>query len=160
MHFDKNDVTRFKSKFTIDENGCHIWNAVQGKDRYGAFKLNGKKVDAHRVAYMLFKDEIPNGLFVCHKCDVKSCVNPDHLFVGTSSDNMIDCKNKGRLVVPKNPFPKGHIPKNSTITKDEANSIKEKIKNKTGTLKVLALELQYPYQLIRDINCGRIYKNI
>ena len=52
---------------------------------------------AHRVAYMLFVADIPNNLFVCHKCDNRICVNPEHLFLGTNYDNVQDMIKKGRL---------------------------------------------------------------
>jgi hypothetical protein len=55
---------------------------------------------AHRISYEAFVGPIPDGLFVCHKCDVKNCVNPSHLFIGTAKDNMIDCARKGRNFVP------------------------------------------------------------
>ncbi len=60
---------------------------------------DGMKVDrAHRISYRVFKGTIPQGFSVLHKCDVPSCINPDHLFVGTQKDNMSDCSRKGRIV--------------------------------------------------------------
>jgi len=53
-------------------------------------------VSCHRVAWKLYHGEIPIGLHVLHKCDVRNCVNPDHLFLGTNKDNAIDCAVKGR----------------------------------------------------------------
>lgn len=77
-------------------DSCWLWvGGVNGRG-YGNFHYNGTTVSAHRASWELFKGSIPEGLHVLHKCDVKNCVNPDHLFVGTRSDNMKDKVNKGR----------------------------------------------------------------
>ena len=56
-------------------------------------------VGAHRISWMLHRGPIPDGMYVCHRCDVRECVNPDHLFVGTSLDNWQDMDAKGRAVL-------------------------------------------------------------
>lgn len=61
-----------------------------------------RPIVAHRVSYQIYKGPIPDGLFVCHHCDNRICVNPDHLFLGTTTDNMRDCIAKGRFVNPIN----------------------------------------------------------
>lgn len=55
---------------------------------------------AHRASWRIFKGEIPKGILVCHHCDVRLCVNPEHLFLGTARDNMRDAATKGRIVTP------------------------------------------------------------
>lgn len=74
---------------------CWFWNGYTSKKGYGRFYFH-KQYIAHRVSYELFKGPIPNGLLVCHKCDIRNCVNPDHLFLGTNQDNMTDMVKKGR----------------------------------------------------------------
>lgn len=76
--------------------GCLNWIGSKSMNGYGQIKVNGKQIGAHRVAYELAFGEIPQGMSVMHKCDNPSCVNPDHLAIGTPQDNMDDMKNKGR----------------------------------------------------------------
>lgn len=76
--------------------GCWLWSGAMRKNGYGSISYRNKTIPAHRFSYAAFVAPIPVGLHVCHRCDNPSCVNPDHLFVGTRSDNMIDCSKKGR----------------------------------------------------------------
>lgn len=83
-------------------SGCHLWTGNCNRTGYGVFAYAESAVSpfrqivAHRVAWMLANGAIPNGLLVLHKCDVRCCVNPDHLFLGTYSDNTMDMVRKGR----------------------------------------------------------------
>lgn len=79
-------------------NECWEWRGVTNGFKYGRFIFYGKNFGSHRIAYMFQKGMLPNGLFVCHKCDNPICCNPDHLFIGTNSENIADCVSKGRQV--------------------------------------------------------------
>lgn len=87
---------RFLSKITIAENGCWEWTASCFQSGYAQFWHDGTNRKASRVSYELFIGEIPGGLMICHECDNKGCVNPDHLWAGTQSDNIKDAVKKGR----------------------------------------------------------------
>ena len=80
-------------------SGCWIFlGAVHKISGYGVFNLRGGKTTRpHCVAYRIFIGPIPEGLDVCHKCDMRLCCNPTHLFTGTRLENMEDAKRKGRI---------------------------------------------------------------
>jgi len=90
---------RFHDCYIVNENGCWIWQKSTkrtGDGVRGQFWLNRKNLFAHRAAWLLFWGPIPDGLLICHECDVGICVNPDHLFLGTHKDNTKDMIQKGR----------------------------------------------------------------
>lgn len=90
---------RFWSKVEVTENPDDCWNwkaKAKSGHGYGIFNLGDHQSNAHRVSWMLSNGPIPDGLFVCHKCDNPRCCNPNHLFLGTPKDNTDDMNRKGR----------------------------------------------------------------
>lgn len=94
---------RLYKKIEKDENDCWNWLGNKCRNGYGQIKAFGKEVLTHRLSYELYNGKIPDGLEVCHKCDNRACINPDHLFVATHQENMRDMIQKGR----KKTTPKG-----------------------------------------------------
>lgn len=98
--FPKNVLNRElieKLSFPVTETGCWIWTGPDGAWGYGSVGIDYKQWRAHRASWHAFNGPIPDGLHVLHKCDVRLCVNPAHLFLGTHTDNMRDCLAKGRF---------------------------------------------------------------
>lgn len=94
-------IERFMHYVAKQENGCWLWTGYINKYGYGQFEWEKDGIKrswrTNRASYVLFKGHIPLGKYVCHSCDVKSCVNPDHLWLGTNRDNYWDARNKGLL---------------------------------------------------------------
>ena len=82
----------------VPESGCFLWVGYCNPGGYAMSSFNSKNALVHRAVYKEFIGKIPEGFLVCHKCDVRCCVNPNHLFVGTHLDNHRDMTAKGRGV--------------------------------------------------------------
>lgn len=84
-------------KYVVLDNGCWQWTGGKDRDGYGVFGHHRRKqVRAHRASYEFHVGPVSSDVFVCHKCDNPSCINPDHLFLGSPRDNTHDMIAKGR----------------------------------------------------------------
>lgn len=115
-------INRFMKKILITKS-CWLWQGSKRNFGYGQFCMNGKRWDAHRASWVLFKGEIPKGMCICHNCpegDNPSCVNPEHLFLGTQGDNIRDIFKKNR----GNP-PVCERSRTAVLTKDKVLEMRE-----------------------------------
>ncbi len=147
---DEKTINRFMKFVDNDRyDECWIWFGARTDRGYGAFTINGKNISAHRFSYEVFnKTKIPDGLLVCHKCDVRECVNPNHLFIGTHSDNYHDMTSKGRG--------NKHKLGRKKLSMEDAKMIRKMVEN--GEWKtIVGAKFGVSRHLVNDIVMRRIY---
>lgn len=94
--FNEKHLKSFWSK-VVKSDGCWLWIAARNEHGYGNFNSRPDiSILTHRISWVLIYGNVPAGMHVLHKCDTPACVKPDHLFLGTQADNMLDMAKKGR----------------------------------------------------------------
>ena len=147
---------RFDKKWIpITDCGCYLWTAAVNKNGYGKFASNGGWILAHRYAYERENGKIPEGLIVCHSCDNPSCVNVNHMFLGTHADNNKDRdqKNRNRQLC-------GEDHGRSKLTIDQVRELRELVKN--GALSAYAASKKFGinHKTSRNIVEGKLWKHV
>ncbi len=144
-------LDRLYAHIEPDTNGgCWLWSAALTPGGYGQMGVspNWKLQPSHRVSYELHCGPIPDGLHVCHKCDVRACVNPAHLFLGTRRDNMQDMVAKGRA----NPF-RGEQNKASRLTEADVLEIR-RLRGEGLTFRALGRRFGIAHATAREACAG------
>lgn len=148
---------RFNTGYQVLPNGCWYWLRTPLSSRYGKLLYNSKSHSTHRIAMFLFRGfDLQSRLFICHRCDNPSCVNPDHLFIGTNSDNMRDSWGKGRM---NSPYVPGEAHLNAKLTTKNVVFIKKMYK-KPYTQDQLANKFNVSRRTISFILSGERWKHV
>jgi hypothetical protein len=146
----------------IPFSGCWIFTGAANEFGYGIVGTGGRGMPndrAHRITYKHFHGEIPSGMFVCHECDVPSCCNPSHLFLGTNQDNVDDMVKKGRnSKPPRNPHVVGSAHPKSMFTEDQIRSMRAEHSAGKSMYRI-AKETGAAQVTIQRIIHGKRYKN-
>jgi len=142
-------------------DGCWLWLASCDRKGYGQFMMreNGKPrlMRAHRVAWELTNGPIPDGMFLCHHCDVRRCVHPGHMFLGTNDDNVADMVAKGRGVTPPRSYGEEH--KNAKLTNGQVVQIRKSVSNGVRQCDV-ARQHKVSASVINSIVMGRTWRTV
>ena len=151
----ENVQKRFDDKYTPEPNsGCWLW-VGSVSNRYGKISVNYKKMGAHRVSYELHKGRVPNDMCVLHKCDIPTCVKPDHLFLGTQAENIRDMVTKGRARAGSY----GECCNFAKLNNFQVRVIKNLLKTSTLFQWEIADLFNVSAPNISDINTGKIWSS-
>lgn len=148
----KERLEKFSKK--DEETGCIEWIGSHDVDGYGQTEYKGKNYRTHRLAYKIYIGSIPKGKIVCHHCDNPSCINTDHLYVGTYKDNAHDRMKRGRSNIKT-----GEESSASKLTRARAIELIQRRKNGERS-ETLAEDYGITIWTVNDIMKGKSWKNI
>jgi len=143
---------RLLGSILVDASGCFLWQRSRIKGGYGNIRVGNGNQYAHRLSYILFRSPIPDGLYVLHSCDVRRCINPSHLFLGTHADNMSDAVSKLR-------HRHGESSHFAKLEESDVLSITERF-GSGDSIKELALSFGVVEESIRNILLGKTWPGL
>ena len=140
-------------------DGCWQWKAQLFPNGYGSFLFRGRKVKAHRIVWKLTYGEIPEGMKVCHHCDNRACMNPEHLFLGTQRDNIRDMMAKGRSSTVGAPQI-GEANRNARLTQEQVQTIRNSALRGKTLAELYSISLSQIYKRKPSLGCWSVkYEN-
>lgn len=142
---------RILKNIKVSISGCWEWQRATNQI-YGVIFFKRRQTYAHRVSYEIFKKKRPGKLYVCHHCDNPICVNPDHLFLGTSTENMQNARMKGRIM-------RGERQPLGKLTQEKVIEIRNLLKTGISQSKI-AKQFGISQTGVSGIKIGRYWKHI
>jgi hypothetical protein len=158
------------ASFVKKTDTCWLWTGYLTGGGYGYISRGGREgasARAHRVSWELHRGEIPPGLMVCHHCDVRACVNPDHLFLGTALDNKRDEIQKGRQAPPEVKRHIGVENGRAKLSEEDVRAIRELYASlprkkyvSRGGLTAISRRFGVHPDIVRRVACGGSWRHI
>lgn len=135
--------------FPEPNSGCWLWDGTLHHDGYGQIRIDGVVHRAHRLSYEIHCGGIPDGLGALHKCDVRCCVNPDHIYAGTDKDNSRDKVRRGRTLI-------GEQNASAKLTSEIVQFLRRSDETDTE----LAKRFGVSRPAVRNARCGKTWRHI
>jgi hypothetical protein len=139
----------FDAAIPEPNSGCWLWTGTLHRDGYGQISIGGKVHRAHRLAYEVVAGPVPDGLGVLHRCDVRCCVNPDHLYAGTPAENSADAVRRGRVT-------RGTLSPHAKLTDDDVRTIR----SSTQSIADIAQRFGVSTPVVRKIRNGSQWRHV
>lgn len=149
-------------KKSNEPDGCWVWTAAQTSTGYGLMGFRGKMIKTHRASWMIYRGEIPKGMFVCHSCDLnyptgdtsyRLCCNPHHLWLGTNQENVDD-------MIQKKRHAHGKQASYSKLTEEQAIQIKRLLAEDKLSQDKIARQFGITRSNVLNIKLGNAWKHV